>query len=495
MSPRNSLLIALSLVISYVCHVRADHNRYGRYLAQAIDAIDRIALEQVPRQELFDGAMRGMVGELNRRGDEHSAFISARDSALFDSQLDQEFAGIGVEIRMLGEPPTLTVVNPPLKDSPAGKAGVRLGDRIVAVDGQRAIGQSMRQLMDWIRGAEGEPVELQVLREGESSPESITVTRAIIETPSVLGDRRDDQGRWDFRLAADPRIGYLRIVNFGSKTAAELQAALDELKEHRIAALLIDVRDDLGGALDAAVAASDMFLSEDDEIVSIRGRDNALDEVYLASGDGASSDGQFQQMPIAILANHDSASASEILAACLQDHGRAIVVGERTFGKGTVQQMIRTEGGRSQLKLTAASFHRPSGKNIHRRNQETPESEDWGVLPNPGFEVPMTDAEHVRRREVRLARDRFGRARQADADRLDSTAESIATTADDSTADDSRADDKNNGGGNDASRDDVANAESSESENSEPENGADGPVDPQLDRAVEYLQGQLAENK
>lgn len=403
MSSRNITILAVMLVVSYACHVRAERSRYGRYLAQAIVAIDHVALEQVPPQELFDGAMRGMVARLAERGDEHSAFISARDADLFNAELDQQFVGIGVEIRMLGEPPLLTVINPPLLDTPAHRAGIRVGDKIMAVDSKSTAGSSMLELMRQIRGSVGEPVELTILHEGDTKPVSITVLRAIIDTPSVLGDARDENGQWDFRLAADRRIGYLRIVNFGSKTADEFAAALQEVVDQNVEALLLDVRDNLGGALDAAVNACDQFLSEGQQIVSIRGRHASVDETYIASGDGP-----YRKIPLAILANGNSASSSEILAACLQDHGRAVLIGERTYGKGTVQHIIYTESGRSLLKLTAASYHRPSGKNIHRRSQDTPETEDWGVVPDPGFLVPLSEEQQKQRIEVRRQRDKFG---------------------------------------------------------------------------------------
>jgi len=409
MPQRNFIIIMIAVTGSYACYVRAEQGRYGRYLSQAITAIDRFSLERVPQQTLFEGAMRGMVGELTQRGDIHSAFIPARDTPRFDAELTQQFGGIGVEVRLLGEPPELTVVNPPLADTPAQRAGIRFGDRIVAVEGKPTTGRTLNDVIDEIRGPVGEPVELSILHKGEDEPVTVTVTRAIIDTPSVLGDARDDNGNWQFRLVEDPRIGYVRIANFGSKTAEELAAAFHELEDEHIEALVIDVRDDPGGALSAAVEVTDLLLAEGQLIVTVRGRDDVLEESYFATGEG-----RFLDIPIVVLTNSETASASEILAASLQDHHRAVVVGERSYGKGTVQQVLPTEGGRSLLKLTAASYHRPSGKNIHRRSPETPEDEDWGVLPNEGLKVVLSDEEETRRREDRAARDHFGPGRPRD---------------------------------------------------------------------------------
>jgi carboxyl-terminal processing protease len=216
---------------------------------------------------------------------------------------------------------------------------------------------------------------------------------------SVTGDLRKPEGGWSFRLQGFPNVGYLRIDNFGDKTGDELNAALATYDKEPVDALIIDLRDNPGGMLDAAVAACDAFIAGG-TIVSTRGRDNDIRRVYSAQPVI-----RFPiDVPIVVLANGNSASAAEIFAACLQDHGRATVVGERTYGKGTVQTVIRMEGGRSALKLTTASYWRPNGHNIHRFPEDGPEKE-WGVMPDEGMTVPLTDEQRIARYRWRRRRD------------------------------------------------------------------------------------------
>lgn len=257
-----------------------------------------------------------------------------------------------------------------------------------------------------MRGEQGEPVELTIVHEGETQPVRLQVVRATIDIPSVLGDRQNEDGTWDYRLSRDPRIGYLRIVNFGEKTAAELAVAIEAVCGQGVGAMALDLRDNAGGLLTAAVATCELFLPQGLTIVSIRGRDEALAEVFTSAGPGMVTD-----LPIAILINGYTASASEIVAACLQDHGRAVVVGARTWGKGTVQHVIPIEAGRSFLKLTTASYWRPSGRNIHRLSQST--NGEWGVLPDEGLGVEVSAEYENKLREHRSYRDLPGAAAPA----------------------------------------------------------------------------------
>ena len=212
------------------------------------------------------------------------------------------------------------------------------------------------------------------------------MTRAIIEVPSVMGDRRKPNDEWDFMLDKDKKIGYIRITNFIQNTTEHVKDALDELKKDGMKGLILDLRDDPGGLLSAAVEISDLFV-EDGKIVSTRGR-NTAEKTYEAHKDGT-----YTGFPMVVLVNHNSASASEILAACLQDHDRAVVVGERSFGKGSVQNILDLEDGNSVLKLTVATYWRPSGKNIHRF-KNAKDTDEWGVSPSPGLEVKLSREEY-----------------------------------------------------------------------------------------------------
>ena len=387
--------------------MKVDHSTYGRYLTRVLQVVDEQALEEVSQKELFDGAMLGIVNQLKERGDEYSDYISAEDTPEFNADLEQEFGGVGVMIKLEpvsddeDAPKELVVVNPPLAGTPAQGAGIRVRDRIVKIDGKDTAKMSMKDVVHTMRGKVGQPVDLTVIHEGETESKTLTIVRAIISVPSTLGDRPQADGSWDYRLEEDPRIGYIRITNFGEKTVGELSEVLASLKQQNVEALILDLRDNPGGLLEAAKEVCDMFLKADQPIVSIRGRRKQTQREYVSSGTGLYTD-----IPLAILVNGYSASASEIVAACLQDNKRAIVVGTRSYGKGTVQHVIRIEAGKSILKLTSASYWRPSGKNIHRM-RDADESDDWGVFPNEDLEVKLTEEQDNQRRVARKNRDLY----------------------------------------------------------------------------------------
>jgi carboxyl-terminal processing protease len=228
------------------------------------------------------------------------------------------------------------------------------------------------------------------------------LVREVINTESVLGDRRDKDGSWLFRLESDPRIAQIRITSFGDRTAAEFANVMSKLSMDGVRAIVIDLRNNPGGPLDAAVAVCRMLLPEGKAIVETRGRGQVLLHRYLSTADG-----KFTELPTAVLVDQNSASAAEIVAACLQDHGRAIVVGQRSYGKGTVQQLLPLESGKSLLKLTWASFWRPSGANIHRA-VGVPDDAKWGVSPDAGYERKLSPEEFKTYLTYREMRDEFG---------------------------------------------------------------------------------------
>jgi len=401
-SLRNLLLFLTTAVISYACYVRAEQNPYARYVASSYSIIDRWSLVNPPDQELFDGALNGMVEVLNKRGDEHSMFVDGQDRDSFREDLIQEFGGIGVRILQLGDPPQLTIVGPPEPGTPAFNSDIRSGDLVVAIDGKLTEGLEMPDVLKLMRGPIGTPVVLSVIHSEEDEPVDIEIVRDVITVESILGDYRDDNNKWQYHLLNDTRIGYMRIIKFGDKTEAELTNHLATLTTEGVQALILDVRDNYGGALDAAVGISDLFLRAGLPIVTTRDRDEQIRERFVSTGRGG-----YLQLPLAVLINHNSASASEILAACLQDYKRAVIVGERTYGKGTVQRLMPIESGRSLLKLTAATYWRPSGDNIHRMPGNT-DADPWGVKPDEGFEVPMDDEQYLLWRKYRYRRDILG---------------------------------------------------------------------------------------
>lgn len=393
---RNLIIIVLATAFSWLCHLQATHNRYGRYLADAYEKIYTRALGPVDSRQLYRSALSGMLDVL----DEHSGYVPPEDLARFEEDLEQEFAGVGISVRMepgADDRPNVVVVAPML-GTPAFNSGVQPDDIILKVDGESIAGLPIDAAVRMMRGPVGETVVLTVQHADTGEIEDISITRARIQVSSVLGDTRDSEGNWRFVLAEQPPIGYIRVTNFGTQTADELKSALTQLESRsNVSGLILDLRGNTGGLLRAAVHACDMFL-EEGVIVTTRGRAGEI-------VDGASPGSMLPDVPIAVLIDGASASASEIVAACLQDHQRAVVVGERSYGKGTVQSVVEIEGGRAILRLTTAAYWRPSERNIHRRTGSI-EEDDWGVVPDPGFEVKLTDDQ---RREIILDRQRRDR--------------------------------------------------------------------------------------
>ena len=219
----------------------------------------------------------------------------------------------------------------------------------------------------------------------------------MVQDASVIGDTRNPDGSWNFFLAGHDKIGYLRITDVTEHTVDELRQALAWMTDKGMRGLVLDLADDPGGYLAAAVDICDLLIASG-EIVTTRGRGGKIRESYFADGKAP-----FTDFPIAVIVNQDSASAAEIIAACLQDNDRAVVVGQRSYGKGTVQELIDLEPGCGAMKLTTASYWRPSGKNIQRPHKDGDKG-DWGVSPNKGFEVKLTDDELQRWEEWRQQR-------------------------------------------------------------------------------------------
>jgi carboxyl-terminal processing protease len=400
MPQRNLLVIFLVATFSYACYVRTDQNPYARYTSASYRLIDDWSLDDVPAEELFAGAVGGMVDVLRRRGDEHSRYITKQNANAFAAEMRQQFGGIGVRIRLDGDPTQLVVVGPPEPGTPAFHADICPGDTITAIDGKPTAGWDMLKILRHMRGKVGDPVELTLVHSGENQPVTISLVREVITLDSILGDLRDAEGNWQFRLPKTPRIAYIRIIHFGDKTVSELSKALGNLSKQGIDAVVLDLRDNAGGALQAAVATCDMFLKRNQEIVETRGRDRQVLDRYVSSGQG-----KYQDLPIAVLINQNSASASEIVAACLQDHQRAKIIGQRSYGKGTVQRVLEVGSrGSSLLKLTSASYWRPGGQNIHRMPGEA-EDQAWGVYPDEGYDVLLDAQEYRAFRRYRSQRD------------------------------------------------------------------------------------------
>lgn len=377
---RNSITIFIAAIISLACYEKAWRNRYVSTIAHAMEIIEDHYVEEVDSRELFENAMRGMVSSL----DEYSDYIGPEFFDRFQQSIDQEFVGIGIVVEGPPETELLRVVSP-VYDSPAYRAGMRAGDVILEIDGVPTHGMLLTQAVKMIKGQPKTTVKVKIRHADDTDEHEFEVMRDWIRTKSVLGDTLMENGQWHYYLEENPNIGFVRITTFGEFTASELKEVL-RFDDHPIEGLILDLRGNVGGLLVSAVDTCNMFIDEG-LIVTTRGR-NGWDEAdYYASSDTTLFD---KDIPLVVLIDRYSASASEIVAACLKDHGRAVVVGERSWGKGTVQNVIPLERGTSALKLTTASYHRPNGKNIHRRRKAT-EDDDWGVRPTKGMEVKLTE--------------------------------------------------------------------------------------------------------
>jgi carboxyl-terminal processing protease len=290
----------------------------------------------------------------------------------------------------------------PMVGTPAYEAGVLAGDLIMEVEGKTTEGMSLDQAVEVLQGRPGTAVALKVLHPGTKDPVDLKMARAIIDVPTVLADHRKPDDKPDYIFNKDDKVGYIRITNFNQRTPEELTKVLDELKAEGMLGLILDLRDNPGGLLSAAVAVSDLFIEEGD-IVTTKGR-NVEDKSYKATKSGT-----YAGFPMAVLVNGNSASASEIVSACLQDHKRAVVIGSRSFGKGSVQNIMELEDGESVLKLTVATYWRPSGKNIHRF-EDAKETDEWGVSPDPNFEVTLSPKEYRDWATARRDRDLLSKA-------------------------------------------------------------------------------------
>jgi carboxyl-terminal processing protease len=398
--PRRNLIAILGVgLVSVLCwqSTQGDQSKdeikelYGTFV-DAVEQVQANYVRPVDHKQLLESALRGMLADL----DPHSVYFDEDDYKQFEKQFKGSFTGIGVKIEIDARGGRPLVVAP-IVNSPAYAAGILAGDQILEVDGVSTEQWTIDKVVEGLTGRPGTEVTLMVKHIGKDEPDEITVRRAIIELDSVMGDRRKPDDSWDFMLDDDQKIGYVRITSFTEDTSEDLETALNSLKEQGMKALVLDLRDDPGGFLSAAVEVCDLFV-EEGKIVSTKGR-NTPEKVYEAEKEDT-----FSGFPIVVLVNQHSASASEIVAACLQDHKRAKVVGQRSFGKGSVQNIIELSNGSSKLKLTVATYWRPSGKNIHRFKDAKP-TDEWGVSPNEGLEVKMSDREYRKWFETRQQRD------------------------------------------------------------------------------------------
>jgi C-terminal peptidase prc len=332
--------------------------------------------------------------------DPYTTYIDPDTVARFTTETTGKFRGIGISIREDKDKGALRVVTP-LKGSPAYRAGLKAGDLVRTIirevdnegnpisppDIKSTKDMSTNDAVKVIQGKPGTKVKLIVEREGAEKPLEFEVTRDVIEVESVLGFQRKENDDWDYTIDPESKIAYVRLTSFARHTAKDLQTVMRKLSRSGINGFILDLRFNPGGLLTSAVEISDMFI-EDGLIVTIRPR---VGREAPYSKEQTNQEGTFLNFPMVCLVNGMSASGSEIVGGCLQDHHRAVVMGERSYGKGSVQNIQPFEGG--ELKLTTASFWRPSGKNLNKSSTSGKDDDEWGVTPNKGYLLKLSAAE------------------------------------------------------------------------------------------------------
>jgi carboxyl-terminal processing protease len=332
-------------VISFFLQINPKAFAEDRYadlqnFSKVLNLIQQYYVESVDTKKLIYGAIKGMLREL----DPHSSFMTPEIFKDFERETGGEFGGIGIEISIQNG--VLTIISP-IEDTPAWKAGVKAGDKVIAIDGKSTKNASLAEASQMMRGKKGAKITLRMLREGVEAPIDIVIVRGNVRVKSVKYTDLENG------------YAYIRITSFIENTAEDLEKTITKHNSQypNAAGLLIDLRKNPGGLLEQAVKISDMFL-KDGVIVSTISRDPKQKEITSAT-----KTGKYTAIPILILVDEYSASASEIVSGALQDNNRALVVGERTFGKGSVQSVVKLGDG-SALKLTVARYYTPSGVSI-----------------------------------------------------------------------------------------------------------------------------------
>ncbi len=312
-------------------------------------------------KDLIYGALRGMLQSL----DPHSQFMDPQVYTDMKDDTAGEFGGLGIVIGI--KDGVLTIIAP-MEDTPGFRAGLLPGDKIIEIDGQSTDGYSLTEAVKRLRGLPGTKVSIKILRPKTQDVKTINLTRAKINIPSIK----------DVKMLEDG-IGYMRVVQFNEPTSKDLQAALEKLLKEGMKAFVMDLRNNPGGLLTSAIEVSEKFLGKGQMVVYTQGRNAKLQQTFRARGRY-----HYLDFPIVILVNGGSASASEIVAGALQDQRRAVLVGEKTFGKGSVQSVLPLDDG-SAIRLTTAKYYTPSKRVIHEHGIEPDivvpmAPEDWRKL-------------------------------------------------------------------------------------------------------------------
>jgi len=338
------ILIIITVILLNIFNIAYSKNIDKLYekidlLGEVLEKVQDEYVDEIDQAEVMDFAINGILQSL----DPYSAYMNPKIFEEMQTETSGEFGGLGIEVSMEGG---VVKVISPIDDTPASRVGVKAGDYIVRINDEQVQGKTLMEAVNLMRGPVGSPIEITIRRKGLKKAKIFTITREIIEIKSVISKLIDNE------------IGYLRLRAFNENSGNQLKKEISKLeKNNKLVGYILDLRNNPGGLLSQAVKISDFFL-DDGEIVSTRGRKNRENRKYFAKkGD------RIKGKPLIVLINNGSASASEIVAGALQDQKRAVLLGEDTYGKGSVQSIIPLRN-RGAIRLTISKYYLPSGKSI-----------------------------------------------------------------------------------------------------------------------------------
>jgi carboxyl-terminal processing protease len=389
-----SALVGLGVLLNATAPAPEKDYQLIRSIVDVLAKVDENYVRELNADEKKK-LVEAMISQGLEKLDEHSQYFNKEQLEAFDSQTEGQFGGIGVLLNRDTRSQLLRV-DSPVPGTPAFEAGIYAGDVILKVDDKSLESLGPDEVRGMIKGKPGTKVKLTIGREGSAKPLEFELTRAIIEIHAVKGVRRNpaDPTTWEWFADPQDKIALIRLVAFSEKTEKELKAAVLDAEKQGARAIILDMRNNPGGLLSQAASVCDLFLN-DGVIVSTGDKRGSESKAPRRTFDAKPGDTIFEpalEKPMAVLINRNSASASEIVAAALQDHKRAIVVGERSFGKGSVQKIFNLPTSQAAVKLTTEVWLTPQGKNIHRW-PDSKETDEWGVKPDAGYEVKLSDTQ------------------------------------------------------------------------------------------------------
>jgi carboxyl-terminal processing protease len=358
---RKSLLVGLALIplmAGGFVFQQSESQQGARLLDQVLNIVSSRFVDTVDQATLYEKAARGLIHELN---DPYSVLLSPKELSTFNAQTNGRYAGIGMEI---AETQGFITVQRVFPHTPAEQAGVQEGDRINFIDTTNIRGWTVSQTSDALKGNPGSKVRVRFSRPGVPELIPITFTRAVINIPAV-----------PYAIMLDSKIGYIPLLQFNESARDELESSITRLSREGARGIVVDLRGNPGGILDQSLSVSNLFLKKGQQISSIRAR-NGENQNFVASDDPVAP-----TIPLVLLTDGRSASASEIVAGALQDHDRALIIGTTSFGKGLVQSVFPLEGGYA-LKMTTAKWYTPSGRSIQKERKLLPSGDFVEVMPD-----------------------------------------------------------------------------------------------------------------